>query len=119
MIPERGACREGERSSEDFGVQQHAARVAQEAARPAREDDRADQAHDRVHHVQPKSFPVESGEELDACRQRYLEIVSRTLQDYRRRCVEIGARTDVAVENFACFEAFCRGEVELSIDVTA
>jgi chromosome segregation ATPase len=36
--------------------------------------------------------------ELDACRQRYLEIVSRTLQDYRRRCVEIGARADVAVE---------------------
>ena len=37
-------------------------------------------------------------EELDACRQRYLEIVSRTLHDYRRRCVEIGARADVAVE---------------------
>jgi chromosome segregation ATPase len=37
-------------------------------------------------------------QELDACRQRYLEIVSRTLQDYRRRCVEIGARADVAVE---------------------
>jgi chromosome segregation ATPase len=37
-------------------------------------------------------------EELEACRSRYLEIVTRTLVDYRRRCVEIGARADVEVE---------------------
>jgi chromosome segregation ATPase len=36
--------------------------------------------------------------ELDECRRRYLEIVSRALFDYRRRAAEIAARADVQVE---------------------
>jgi chromosome segregation protein len=37
-------------------------------------------------------------EELSACRQRYLEVVSGALQDYRRRAVEIARVAQVAVE---------------------
>ncbi len=37
-------------------------------------------------------------EELSACRQRYLEVVSGALHDYRRRAVEIARAAQVAVE---------------------
>jgi DNA repair exonuclease SbcCD ATPase subunit len=37
-------------------------------------------------------------DELSACRQRYLEVVSGALQDYRRRAVEIARAAQVAVE---------------------
>jgi DNA repair exonuclease SbcCD ATPase subunit len=40
----------------------------------------------------------EADEELTRCRQRYLEVVSHTLLDYRRRAVELGREADVQVE---------------------
>jgi energy-coupling factor transporter ATP-binding protein EcfA2 len=40
----------------------------------------------------------EAQAELSECRQRYLEIVSGALQDYRRRAAELAAGAEVAVE---------------------
>jgi DNA repair exonuclease SbcCD ATPase subunit len=50
-------------------------------------------------HVQERQREAEKAQrELAECRRRYLDVVDRALQDYRRRAIDLGSRADVVVE---------------------
>lgn len=79
----------------------HLARLGEPPPETAREEARHLQANveELEHHVKSRQGEVDAAEkELALCRERYLEIVSGALRDYRSRVQSVAAMADLSVE---------------------